>query len=121
MKNTLLICAVLLISLSFAQEIEINDKYPCINSLEVPEELVINEDGTDDGLKIYLNCQVEAFEFTIFNRWGEAIFVAHDQSFSWDVKMDNGELYPAALYFWTIKFKADGENVEKSGKFNLIY
>lgn len=117
MKLLLLTFSLLVAILTNAQQAESE----CINRLNIPEDLIIDGDGVEDYLSLGLDCDLHNFQFTIFNSYGETIFVTYDQAFQWEAKTEGGQMYPPDNYFWKINCTVDGEEFEQSGKFNLIY
>jgi gliding motility-associated-like protein len=60
------------------------------------------------------------YEMTIYNRWGEQIFISRDINLGWDGTI-NGEPAPLGSYVYTIRFvDADGEEHRRKGTVTLI-
>jgi gliding motility-associated-like protein len=61
------------------------------------------------------------FTMTIFNRWGEIIFVTHDATIGWDGTY-NGKFVQQGTYTWVIEFKTKKNDERKrlSGHVNMI-
>lgn len=60
---------------------------------------------------------VSTYEFKIFNRWGELVFVSNDVNLGWDGTFGNIQV-PEGLYTWTLKFsdkKTDNKYTYKGG------
>jgi gliding motility-associated-like protein len=64
------------------------------------------------------------FEMTIFNRWGEVIWLTHDHSQGWDGSYGNQDSFAvqAGIYSWVIKFKPkdNDEKIVINGFVNVL-
>lgn len=84
-----------------------------------PNAFTPDGDGLND---IYLPIvkDVYDYEFTIYNRWGEAFFKTNDQNEGWDGTM-NGKLSPPGVYVYTLYFRKMNKMPEFiHGHFTLI-
>lgn len=62
-----------------------------------------------------------AYEFSIYNRYGQVIFKTNTYSESWDGKM-NGEFVPAGDYTYILSYtKPNGRNYHQQGNVVVIY
>lgn len=71
----------------------------------IPNAFTLNNDGLNEtfGPKgIGISPSTEEYEFMIFNRWGEKIFVTNDFNQHWDGKK-NGALSEAGVYTYKIR------------------
>jgi len=61
-------------------------------------------------------------EFTVYNRWGEQIFISKDVNVGWDgTRESSGEKLPAGAYVYQIKgMHTDGTAISLKGIINLI-
>ncbi len=60
------------------------------------------------------------YEMTIFNKWGQQIFVSDNKDEGWNGRY-NGEIVPAGTYVYVINFRnARGELVEKQGTVTVV-
>lgn len=84
----------------------------CETKLFVPTGFTPNGDGLHDDVEIF-GKHFTDFKITIFNRWGEIIFISTDRNIRWD-GMYRGELMPAGTYPWIIHYKStlDPEHTE---------
>jgi gliding motility-associated-like protein len=92
--------------------------------LYVPNALTPDGDGINDffGPVIYGH-DPSAFEFIIFNRWGDVIFSSKDAEKKWDGSVHNGDFFsPDGVYVWSIKAKKIGavETEEFMGHVTLV-
>ncbi|MCB0667082.1 MAG: gliding motility-associated C-terminal domain-containing protein [Saprospiraceae bacterium] len=69
------------------REMEAPDSIPETNytpcRIFIPNAISPNNDGVNEGLKIYYDCQLQNFDFSIFDRWGARIFKTRDPGFLW--------------------------------------
>ena len=85
----------------------------------VPNVFTPNGDGKNDVLKVYGN-YLASMRFSIFNQWGELIFVSTNLNTGWDGTYKN-KAQPVGVYAYTLKVtRQDGTVVEKKGAVNLI-
>jgi len=71
----------------------------------VPNAFTPNGDGINDLFYVIGN-NINDFEMTIYNRWGQAIFHANTLSDSWNGKF-KGKDCPTGVYFYIIFYKDD--------------
>ncbi|WP_018342898.1 gliding motility-associated C-terminal domain-containing protein [Cytophaga aurantiaca] len=76
----------------------------CEAALYVPSAFSPNGDGTHDDLEIF-GKNFTDFNITIFNRWGEIIFISTEREKRWD-GMYRGEQMPIGSYPWIIHYKS---------------
>lgn len=86
----------------------------------VPSAFSPNGDGLNDKIKITPICYFELKEFSIFNRWGELLFMTNDPNIGWDGTY-KGVLQNIDVYFYFAK-GVDGNNYARNlkGDFTLI-
>ena len=75
----------------------------CPPTVYVPSGFSPNGDGTNDDLEIF-GQHFTDFSITIFNRWGEIIFVSNNRNNRWD-GIYRGEEMPIGTYPWIIHYK----------------
>ncbi|MBK8703804.1 MAG: gliding motility-associated C-terminal domain-containing protein [Saprospiraceae bacterium] len=63
-----------------------------------------NDDGINDEFRVFpgKNFEVLSFEFRIFDRWGDEMFVTFDPEVGWNGVFRNIERQPA-VYVWFVK------------------
>jgi gliding motility-associated-like protein len=85
----------------------------------VPDAFTPNGDGRNDVLEAK-SSQLQSFNFSIMNRWGEVVFHSEDISVGWDGTI-NGMHAPVGSYVYKMTFVDDiNQTVEKSGTFMLL-
>ena len=75
------------------------------SNILVPNVFTPNSDGVNDSFYAIGN-NINDFEITIYNRWGQAIFHANTLSDSWNGKF-KGKDCPTGVYFYIIFYKDD--------------
>ena len=64
--------------------------------------------------------QVIEYELTIYNRWGERIFISKKVSIGWDGYV-NGKLAEQGVYIWQVRGKyANGKTFNRNGDITLL-
>ena len=90
----------------------------------IPDVFTPNGDGINDELDVYYGNLV-AFEFLIYNRWGNLVFYTTDPTKKWDGMYLN-KLCPEGVYAWRLNYEAATATSEpkkfvKSGQVMLLY
>jgi len=96
---------------SIVKTVRINE----ISTIYIPNAFTPNGDGINDVFKVIGN-EIEEFELSIFNRWGEKVFESKSQDNSWTGKDSQTGAY---TYRVKIKFKNDKKEV-KTGHVLLL-
>ena len=102
---------------------------PCQGELQVPSIFIPNVftpngDSDNDELSIFARGDVMVEEYSIFDRWGELLFIREnvlisDSSLSWNGRF-NGELVMPGVYVYYIKL-GEPFNEIKVGDFTVIH
>jgi gliding motility-associated-like protein len=68
------------------------------------------------------NIDLNQFELTIYNRWGEIIFISQDPNIGWDGAIANKGLAPIGTYTYQViyRFVNSSESETLTGHLNLI-
>jgi gliding motility-associated-like protein len=68
------------------------------------------------------NIDLNQFELTIYNRWGEIIFISQDPNIGWDGAIANKGLAPIGTYTYQVvyRFVNASESETLTGHLNLI-
>ena len=94
----------------------------CEPRLNVPDAFTPNGDGLNDQLQVF-SAYVTEYEFRIYNRWGEVIFVSNNPEQKWDGTY-RGSTYPSMLYPYIVTYKSESfperERVIKRGSVLLL-
>lgn len=70
------------------------------------------DDKNEEFLIMSEGVQLQDFELSIHNRWGEQVFFTKRQSQGWDGKSPSGEWMPTGTYYMILKYRNDA-NIEK--------
>ncbi len=88
-------------------------------NIYIPNIFTPNEDGMNDVFLVY-GTGLTKFEMTIFDRWGEKLFVSKDQLVGWDGsykgKISKNDVYPYLVQYTSL----DGQKHTKSGHVTLL-
>ncbi|MBD3638794.1 MAG: gliding motility-associated C-terminal domain-containing protein [Crocinitomicaceae bacterium] len=85
----------------------------------VPSAFSPNNDGENDVLCVYSDC-MQSMTFTIYNRWGEAVFTSSSLSICWDGTWKGKELNSAVFVYVLNGYLINGESIEQKGNISLI-
>lgn len=93
------------------------DTYANLVSIDVPNVFTPNGDGQNDVFTL----DTEAFlgpctDMSVFNRWGEAVFVSQGSNITWDGRNFSGEPCTSGTYFYVIAVNG----LEFKGSLTLI-
>ena len=77
--------------------------YPC-EKLVVPNAFTPNGDGINDLFKPSVYGTVVNYTLTIYNRWGQMIFISRDPGRGWDGTL-SGVPQPEGTYVWDCEYK----------------
>ena len=78
----------------------------------LPAAFTPNNDGVNDELKTFSNCEPENYELNIHNRFGQLIYHSNNPNDSWDGKYEDRFL-PAAVYVLHVEYKLPYQNKQK--------
>lgn len=86
-----------------------------------PNAFTPDWDGVNDIFRILTSSGtvLQDYTFTIFNRWGQRVYVTNIQSEGWDGTL-NGRLQPMDVYCYFAEFKVHGERHRLKGNVTLI-
>lgn len=89
-------------------------------SLFFPDVFTPHDDRINDGFQIFCNCLERIEQFTVFNRWGEAIHTVREipsESNLWDGVILN-EVVADGVYVFVIDYRyINGKIERKRGSF----
>ena len=105
-------------SLNVEVQIEDCTVIPC--DIFIPNVFTPNNDNLNERFQIVLACVPTDFELTIFNRWGQIVFVSEKSTEGWNGGV-NGYYAPDGVYSYIVKYKDElGLDKSKSGSFTLL-
>lgn len=104
-----------------SQLLLVNIDIPCY-SLVVPNVITPNEpgpEGLDD--KLYIRTEdIDAWEITIFNRWGKEVYHSTDQYQYWNGNTESGAKAEDGVYYYVINATCQNATYKKEGFIQLI-
>lgn len=90
----------------------------------IPNSFTPNGDGINDLFKISLgDSELDDYQFSVYNRWGELIFETTDSEQGWNGGASGSDYYvPTGNYVYYVKYSGicQSETIEKKGTINLI-
>lgn len=92
----------------------------CLKGLFVPNAFTPNADGKNDQFRALVFGNIETYDFSIFNRFGQIVFHSTKPSQGWDGSF-NGIPQPSGTFVWRAVYKfVDEPAKEEKGSFSLI-
>ncbi len=88
----------------------------------IPNAFTPDQDEHNNVLVTVVDLEPEEWQFEVYNRWGELLFVSHDPKIGWDGTY-NGRLMETGLYIWKLRYIscANGSRWEENtGHFSLL-
>ena len=61
-----------------------------------------------------------AFNFKVFDRWGEKVFETVNSNTGWDGTFNGENLLDNGVYFWSLKATKNGEEINRKGYTTLL-
>ena len=80
------------------------DSIPNTCKIFIPSSFTPNGDNLNDKFSPIVNCPLDLFEFSIYNRWGEQVFRSTDPSVSWNGKYQGANCQIGA-YVYLVNYK----------------
>ena len=91
--------------------------------VNVPNAFTPNGDGRNEQFLAVPNCELDAFELQIYDRWGQQVFTSNNARQGWD-GYSNGNLAPAGAYLWKLHYRGEHDQrlaiAEKNGVVFLV-
>jgi gliding motility-associated-like protein len=89
------------------------------DTLIIPNIFTPNNDGVNEVLKVITN-NFQYYDFRIYNRWGQQIFISADPDYSWD-GIIQGKPASEGVYFYLLEIKSNCEEFKSyKGTITLI-
>ncbi len=80
----------------------------CPNRILFPSAFTPNDDNRNDIFKSFVQGRLAAYRFTVYNRWGQIVFVTTDYRKGWDGYM-GGLLQNTGAFVWVCSYQFEGE------------
>lgn len=88
--------------------------------LHIPNAFTANNDGLNDAFNLK-DVFVKDFHLQIYNRWGQKVFESFDPENTWKGLSDDGDVAPAEVYIYVIRFTGWDESVhQRTGNVTLL-
>ncbi|MEM7574868.1 MAG: choice-of-anchor L domain-containing protein [Bacteroidota bacterium] len=84
-----------------------------------PDLISPNNDGRNDLFRLFYNGEVNDYNLTVYNRWGQEVFSTSDPDQGWDGTVD-GTAQTFGTYLYIATFNQNGMNMQLDGQFSLI-
>ena len=94
---------------------------PCYTGRGVfyPNAFTPNGDGRNDTYSPFVDIPMTAYQFVIYNRWGQTVFKSNDPERSWDGRI-NGVAAATGSYIWQCTYVSQVDNTRHADKGTLI-
>ena len=94
---------------------------PCPCALLLPNAFTPNGDGLNDNFRPLHACDMENYSMTIFNSYGQMLFLSRDPLQGWDGRW-KGSLVNMGNYVWMVTYikTSTGQQVKKQGNILLL-
>ena len=76
---------------------------PCDCNLKMPNAFSPNGDGINDLYRPEIDCFPKDFSFSVFNRYGQQVFITKDYNLKWSGAV-NGNPLPVGTYYYILSF-----------------
>lgn len=74
----------------------------------VPNGFTPNNDGRNDVFQVFSNCIIQDFQLSVFDRWGNRVYLSTDVNDGWDGTI-NGQDAPMGVYVWQMVYTSMDE------------
>lgn len=91
----------------------------CSQEVFVPNAFTPDNNGRNDVLKAKAYFRLEAFEFHVYDRWGNELFVSKEILKGWDGFYKGIKSVPG-VYGWKMKYTRNGKSFQRKGTVLLI-
>jgi len=88
--------------------------------LNIPNAFSPNGDGINDDFRLYPLFPVVVKEFSIYNRFGQRVFLTQNSDMGWDGYQNGNPSDPGTYHFYVKYVCADGNTYVKKGNLHLI-
>ncbi|MCX6270952.1 MAG: gliding motility-associated C-terminal domain-containing protein [Bacteroidetes bacterium] len=79
------------------------DYKDCHCEITVPNVFTPNDDGINDAFVPLIDCRLEQYSMTVFNRWGAIVFQTEDPGEVWDGTVHQTRA-AEGTYFWSLSY-----------------
>lgn len=82
----------------------------CSCTTFLPNTFTPNNDGVNDQVTLFSNCNIESFEMQVFDRWGGVVFQTNNAQSGWTGESQNGDLQNG-VYILVIQYTVEENGV----------
>lgn len=75
----------------------------CKTCVHVPDAFTPNADGMNDLFKPVIGCYFTTYRFSVFNRWGQLVYLSEDPEAGWDGR-NGGKTEEVGTYIWQLDY-----------------
>jgi gliding motility-associated-like protein len=105
----------------FSDTLTISTDIDCIaTKLFVPNIFSPDNNGYNDVFLIQPLSQIGNFDFTVFDRWGNAVYQQEGDQISWDGMTGSGKPVNPGVYVYKLFIEIDGNMLLRQGEITLI-
>lgn len=79
----------------------------CACNIYIPNAFTPNGDGLNEVFKLESRCEMQQFELSIYNRWGEKVFQSQQLNHYWDGRIQ-GKPAPPGNYVYVLFYHREG-------------
>jgi gliding motility-associated-like protein len=83
----------------------------CMKGFYIPSAFTPNGDGRNDIFRPMLFGNVKRYQFAVYNRWGEVIYLTTELSKGWNGKFDSST-QDTNVFVWSCTFQLEGEEIK---------
>ncbi len=91
------------------------------DGVQIPLAISPNGDGLNESFRVRFEEELESFQVTIFDRWGQEVFQSLDQHFEWSPS-DAQVIGPIGTFAYVLEAQTKGgKTIEKTGVLTTIH
>lgn len=91
----------------------------CACTAYIPNAFTPNQDNLNEGITPVLNCEVNAYSFLVYNRWGQLVFSSKTIGETWNGYSNNTPI-PTGIYTYTLSAQSEGKAIYIRGYINAL-
>ena len=92
----------------------------CFCEVYIPNSFTPDGNENNNDLAVFSICELSQYQFEVFDRWGELMFVSKDHNAFWDGSFQ-GKTAPSGVYTWKLTYSLIDKNTQvKVGHVSLL-
>jgi gliding motility-associated-like protein len=84
----------------------------CLKGFYMPNAFTPDKNGSNDELKPFLGGVVKQYQFSIYDRWGQMVFITKQPGKGWDGTF-GGRQQDTNVFAWICTYQLEGEAVKR--------